>query len=111
MVISLDKSGRALKSAIVAGPPEVKAGAKVTISAPAPAFACWIAARNVQAPVPSLQTPSAKLLSAPSPVELTVKVVAALAVRSRLHQAVPPTRVIKNSRNEKIRAGLAKIMC
>ena len=42
-----------------------------------------MAARSVQAPVPSLQMPSAKLLSAPSPVELTVKVVAALATGSR----------------------------
>src|SRR2546421_10261456 len=49
------------------------------VSVPGVALACWMAARKVQLPAPSLQTPSAVLLSAPSPVELTVKVVAAYA--------------------------------
>jgi hypothetical protein len=42
-------------------------------------FACCMAARSVQLPVPSLQTKSPRFESAPSPVELTVKVVAACA--------------------------------
>src|SRR5436305_780594 len=53
---------------------------KLIVSAPNVELACWMAARRVQLPLPSLQTPSCMLLSAPSPVELTVNVVAAYAV-------------------------------
>src|SRR5262249_39618018 len=44
---------------------------KLIVSAPASAFASWIAARSVQEPVPSLQTPLPGEESPPSPVELT----------------------------------------
>src|SRR5882672_9997742 len=63
---------------------------KVIVSSPAIVFASCIAARKVQAPVPSLQTPSARLLSAPSPVELTVKKVAALTVGQSIPAGVFP---------------------
>src|ERR1043165_6680196 len=50
-------------------------------SVPACAFDSMMAARRVQLPVPSLQTPSPGLLSAPSPVELTTKLALAGGVQ------------------------------
>ena len=45
--------------------------ANVIVFAPGAAFACSIAARSVQCPVPSSQTKSERLESPPSPVEFT----------------------------------------
>jgi hypothetical protein len=47
---------------------------KAMVSVPAAALASMMAARRVQLPVPSSQVSSPGLLSAPSPVEFTVKV-------------------------------------
>src|SRR5437016_4457026 len=47
-------SGSAVDRVIVAGPPEVKAGANVMVSAPKSTFAALIASRSVQpSPVPT----------------------------------------------------------
>src|ERR1044072_220046 len=65
---------------------------KAMESVPAKAFDSMMAARRVQLPVPSLQKPSPGLLSAPSPVELTVKIVskrAEGAADARARRAVP----------------------
>jgi hypothetical protein len=61
-------------------------------SVPAKAFDSMMAARRVQLPVPSLQKPSPGLLSAPSLVELTVKIVskrAEVAADARARRAGP----------------------
>ena len=57
--------------------------------APVPALACCMAARRVQLPLPSSQTPSEVSSSAPSPVESTVWVAGnpELGARSTLSES------------------------
>jgi hypothetical protein len=73
MVMSLEKSGSADNNVIVAGPLEVRAGAKVMTSAPAAKLAAVRASRKVQPfPIPiAVHEPSLT-----SDVEFTSKVCA-----------------------------------
>jgi hypothetical protein len=107
MVNSLDKLGKAVSNVIVAGPPEVKAGAKVIESGPAAELAAEIASRRVQpSPVPTAVhapsvTSAVEFTSKVCAGELMVRPFSALTVgRNTLQKEFfPPGTLVKSSKS------------